>query len=114
MVISPYAKKNYVSPVHYSFGSIMKTFWHILGLPYLNQYDAGATDLADCFSNEPDFTPYQALPVDARLFVPQQALDPLDENFNWESLKNSPELDNVEIMQMWMRQDDEARAKLRK
>ncbi|NJO91925.1 MAG: hypothetical protein HC831_25365, partial [Chloroflexia bacterium] len=96
MVISPYVRKNYVSHVHYSFGSIFKTFWNILGLPYLNQYDAGAADFADFFTNEPDFTPYDALPVDSLMFNPQKALDPYDENFDWHSLKESPELDNVE------------------
>lgn len=114
MVISPYAKKNYVSGGHYSFGSIMKTFWHILGIPYLNQYDAGATDLADCFSDEPDYTPYKAHPVDARIFVPEKALDPMDENFDWKSLHDSPELDHPETMQKWMREDDKERARLRK
>lgn len=29
MVASLYTKKDYVSKVHYSFGSIFKTFWHI-------------------------------------------------------------------------------------
>ncbi len=113
MVISPHVKKNYVSHVHSSFGSIMKTFWHILGIPYLNQYDAGAADLADCFTDEPDFAPYYARPVDERIFIPQKALDPLDENFDWESLDKSPELDNPNIMQKWMREDDEQRAKIR-
>jgi YVTN family beta-propeller protein len=73
MVISPYVKKNYVSHVHYSFGSIFKTFWNVLGIPYLNQYDAGATDFADMFTDKPDFTSYSALPVDPRFFDPQKA-----------------------------------------
>ncbi|MCH7731516.1 MAG: hypothetical protein IIB44_03225 [Candidatus Marinimicrobia bacterium] len=94
IVVSPYAKRNYVGHVHYSFGSIFKTFWNILGLPYLNQYDAGATDLAGMFSDEPDFTPYLALPADNRIFDPQKALDPLDEDFNWEALDESPIIDN--------------------
>ena len=89
MVISPYAKKNYVSKVHCSFGSIFKTFWNILGLPYLNQYDAGATDLSDMFTGTPDFTPYTALPPDIRIFDPQKALTPLDEKFDWGSLNPS-------------------------
>jgi YVTN family beta-propeller protein len=114
MVISPYVKKNYVSHIHYSFGSIMKTFWHILGLPYLNQYDAGATDLADFFTNEPDLKPYSANPVDKRIFDPQKALDPLDENFDWKSLKKSPKLDHPETMQKWMREDDKKREEIRK
>ena len=36
MVISPYAKRNYVGHQHNSFGSIFKPFWHVLGIPYLN------------------------------------------------------------------------------
>lgn len=111
LVISPFVKKNYVSHVHYSFGSIMKTFWHILGIPYLNQYDAGAADLADIFTNKPDFRSYNALPVDIRIFDPQKALDPLDEHFNWEALKKSPKLDNPEKIQEWMRQDEAKKGK---
>jgi hypothetical protein len=98
MVISPYVKKNYVSKVHYSFGSLFKTFWNILGLPYLNQYDAGATDLSDMFTGIPDFTPYTALPADVRIFDPQKALTPLDEKFDWNSLKESPLLDDPREM----------------
>ena len=96
MVISPYVKRNFVSHVHYSFGSIFKTFWNILSLPYLNQYDAAASDLADFFTSEPDFTPYNALTVDARMFDPQKALTPFDEKFNWKALNEGPKLDNVE------------------
>ncbi|MEZ5039435.1 MAG: alkaline phosphatase family protein [Saprospiraceae bacterium] len=95
MVISPYAKSSHVGHQHYSFGSIFKTFWHILGTPYLNQYDATATDLSDLFTKEPNFLPYKALPVDARVFDPQKALDPFDENFDWKAMIESPELDNV-------------------
>jgi hypothetical protein len=106
MVLSPYAKQNYVSHTHYSFGSIFKTMWHILGLPYLNQYDAGATDMADFFTNQPDFTPYHALPVDKRIFDPQKALDPLDEKFNWKAIVESPILDNPEDMLQRSREED--------
>ncbi len=98
MVISPWAKKGYVGHVHYSFGSIFKTFWNILEVPYLNEYDATATDLADLFSDTADYTPFEALPVDKRVFDPQKALDPLDEDFNWEAVKNSPVIDDVEDM----------------
>lgn len=94
MVYSPYAKRDFVSHEHYSFGSIFKTFWNILGIPYLNQYDAGATDLADFFTSEPDFAPYNAVPVDKRVFDPQAALDPFDEEFDWSAVLESPKLDN--------------------
>jgi len=98
MVISPWAKKDYVGHQHYSFGSIFKTFWNILGLPYLNQYDAGATDLADMFSDIQDLTPYKALPADLRFFDPQKALDPFDEKFDWKALEESPVIDKTEDM----------------
>ncbi len=99
MIISPYAKRNFNSHQHYSFGSIFKTFWNVLGLPYLNQYDFGATDMSDCFTGDPDFTPYNALPVDPRVFDPQKALDPLDVHFDWEALKASPKLDDPDEIQ---------------
>jgi len=99
MVISPYAKRDYVSSVHYSFGSIFKTFWNVLGLPYLNQYDAAANDFADMFTATPDYTPYNAVPVDSRVFDPKKALTPLDEKFDWKAIKESPLIDDVEDMQ---------------
>jgi len=98
MVISPYSKRNYVSHSHSSFGSIFKTFWNIHGVPYLNQYDAGATDLSDLFTNVPDYTPYEAIPVDIRIFDPAKALDPYDEKFNWKAVKESPKIDNIRDM----------------
>lgn len=96
MVISPYAKKNHVSHTHSSFGSIFKTFWNILGIPHLNQYDAGASDLFDCFTATPDFTPYKAIPVNPLVFDPQKALTPFDEKFDWKALGETPKLDDVE------------------
>lgn len=96
MVISPWAKRNHVSHTHTSFGSIFKTFWNILGVRHLNQYDAAANDFRDLFTNQPDFTPYSALPVDPRVLDPQKLLTPYDARFDWKSLLESPKLDNVE------------------
>ena len=109
MLISPWAKRDYVSHVHYSFGSLFKSFWNILGLPYLNQYDAGATDLSDFFTDTPDYTPYYALEVDRAVFDPQKALDPFDEKFDWKAVKESPEIDNVEDMFRESKEQDEDR-----
>ncbi len=106
MVVSPYSKRDFVGHVHYSFGSIFKTFWNILGLPYLNQYDAGATDLADMFADEPDFTPYVALSADIRIFDPQKALDPFDEDFNWKALDESPVIDDPTDMLRESKEED--------
>lgn len=110
MVISPYSKKNHVSHAHTSFGSIFKTFWKLLGIPNLNQYDFGATDLADCLTSKPDFTPYQALPVDPRIFDPQKALDPFDEEFDWESAFDMPKMDDPAVMKK--DKEDDGRTKV--
>jgi len=109
MLISPWVKKDYVSHGHYSFGSIFKTFWNILGLPYLNQYDAGASDLADFFTDTPNFETYIAVPADPRVFEPQKALDPFDENFDWKALDESPVMDNNEDMIRESKEKDEFR-----
>jgi len=109
MVVSPYAKKDFVSHTHYSFGSIFKTFWNVLGLPYLNQYDAGANDLAEMFTDKPDFTPYIAVPVDIRIFDPQKALDPFYEKFDWKQLRLGPDIDDPEDMIRESKEKDEWR-----
>jgi YVTN family beta-propeller protein len=98
MLISPYVKKNNVDHTHSSFGSIFKTFWKILGVTTLNHFDDGATSLHDCFTPTPDLTPYNAAPVDKRIFDPVKALTPLHEKFDWEAVLNSPELDDPEDM----------------
>lgn len=105
MVISPYAKKNFNSHRHTSFGSIFRTFYEVLGLPPLNQYDFGSSNLGDCFTDQPDFTPYDALPVDIRIFDPVKALTPLHEKFDWEAAKNSPALDDPDDMKKALRDD---------
>jgi hypothetical protein len=107
MTISPYIKRNYVGNQHYSFGSIFKTFWHILGIPYLNQYDATASDMNDLFTDKPDFTPYNAVAIDPRLFDPQKALDPFDEKFDWKAFSESEEMDRTETMQKRRAEDDD-------
>jgi hypothetical protein len=98
MVISPYARRHYAGSVHYSFGSIFKTMWNGLGIPYLNQYDAGAADLSDLFTDVPDYTPYNALPSDLRVFDPQKALTPLNKAFNWKALDSNGDVDHPRQM----------------
>lgn len=72
MVISPYAKRGYAMAGHSSISGIMKTIFLLLGAPPLNQFDAAATDLREVFTARPDFTPYDRLPVDKRLFDPSR------------------------------------------
>lgn len=109
MLVSPWVKRNHASHFHYSFGSIFKTFWNILALPYLNQYDAAANDLYDFFTEQADFRPYKAMLVDIRMFDPQKALDPFDEHFDWKAIEESPIMDNVEDMLKESKEQDEFR-----
>jgi phospholipase C len=50
IVVSPYAKRGYMSHVQHEFGSILKFTEETFGLPSLNTTDARADDLSDCFS----------------------------------------------------------------
>ncbi len=95
MVLGPYAKSGFISHTHSSNASILKTLFLILELPPLNQYDGFASDLSDAFTDSPvDLEPYNALPVDARVFDPQKALDPFDAAFNWKAAKEFVPLDH--------------------
>lgn len=78
LAISPYARKNYVSRVNSSFPGMLKTVFRLLGIPPLNLYDATAADLADCFTDTPDFEPFKATRPDPDLLVPERVRDPLD------------------------------------
>ncbi|NDC78492.1 MAG: hypothetical protein EBZ67_11560 [Chitinophagia bacterium] len=115
MVISPFARTRYSGKVHYSFGSIFKTIWNALGIPYLNQFDATASDLSDLFQSKPDFTPYRAIGSDLRLFNPQAALTPLDEKFDWKALESNGDVDHpaqmMEDSRLFDRQSDAKRKK---
>ena len=78
LVASPYARKNHVSHVNSSFPGLLKTAFRLLRLPPLNLFDATAADLADCFTDKPDLTPYKLQPVSPEVFDPATARDPLD------------------------------------
>ncbi|MFO1019908.1 MAG: bifunctional YncE family protein/alkaline phosphatase family protein [Planctomycetales bacterium] len=98
MLIGPHVKKGYVSHTLLNFGSIIKTIFTILDLPYLNQFDAAASLPDDMFAELPDPKGYQLLKSDTRVFDPAKALKPFDRGFNWSSLLKSPKMDNPEDM----------------
>lgn len=59
MVISPYAKENYVSHVQYDHSSVLKFLEWNYGLSALNSKDANANNILDMFDFEhPNFLPY--------------------------------------------------------
>jgi len=61
-VISPYTKRRTVVSTQYNQTSLLRTMELILDLPPMNQMDATATPMFDCFTNTPDFTAYDAVP----------------------------------------------------
>ena len=72
LVVSPYTRRGKVVSHFYNQTSVLHTMARILGMPPMNQMDAMAPLMTDCFQEEPDFTPYEALPNG----VPLDALNP--------------------------------------
>ncbi len=62
LCISPYTKRGEVISTHYNQNSILRTMELILGLSPMTQFDLLAEPLIDCFTDEPDFSPYKVIP----------------------------------------------------
>jgi hypothetical protein len=62
LVISPYTKRAQTISAFYNQAGVLHTMEQMMGLPPMNQQDAMAPLMFECFSNRPDFTPYTALP----------------------------------------------------
>src|SRR5262249_42737235 len=79
--ISPYSKRGQVIGTQYNTTSIIRTIEQILGLPPMNQFDASATPMFDCFTDAPDFAPFQSVPgkvpLDQMNPAPKAILDPV-------------------------------------
>jgi hypothetical protein len=60
-VISPYTKRGRVISTQYNQTSLLRTMELILGLPPMNQLDASAMPMYDCFTDVADFTPFTAV-----------------------------------------------------
>ena len=61
-VISPYTRRGAVVSTQYNQTSILRTMELILGLPPMNQLDATATPMMDCFTMTADMSPFTAVP----------------------------------------------------
>jgi hypothetical protein len=72
---SPYTKRGAVVSTQYNTTSLLRTIEQILGLPPMNQFDATATPMSDCFTATPDFTPFDAVPN----VVPLDTMNPSEE-----------------------------------
>ncbi|MHB8521518.1 MAG: alkaline phosphatase family protein [Limisphaerales bacterium] len=71
-VVGAYARRHTVVHNNYNHTSILRTIELILGLPPMNQMDATATPMSACFADEPDLSPFAALPNN----IPLDELNP--------------------------------------
>ena len=64
MVVSPYSRRG-GEVIHdfYNQTSVLHTMTRILGVPPLTQFDAMMPVMDNCFTDEPDLSPYQARPA---------------------------------------------------
>jgi YVTN family beta-propeller protein len=94
LVISPWVKHHNVSHRHTTIVSMHRTLYEIFGLPPLNMFDALANDFSDCFTTQPDFTPYRFVGVEPRIFDPEKAKDPKDPDYHYAREKPSIQRDD--------------------
>ena len=80
-IVSAYTKRGAVVKTQYNQTSLLRTIELMLGLPPMNQMDATATPFFDCFTETPDFTPFDAVtnnvPLDEMNPLPKLISDPL-------------------------------------
>jgi phospholipase C len=81
IVVSPYARKGYVSHTQHEFGSILKFTEKTFGLPTLGTTDRRADDLGDLFNFRQPPTPYTYIqaPYSRSYFLHQRPADSLDD-----------------------------------
>ncbi|HUC83739.1 MAG TPA: hypothetical protein VL970_00995, partial [Candidatus Acidoferrales bacterium] len=60
-VASPFTRRHATVSTQYNQTGVLRTIELMLGLPPLNQMDATATPMFDCFTNTPDFAAYTAV-----------------------------------------------------
>ncbi len=62
MAISPYNKRKHLDSSFYTTPGMIRSIELMLGLGPMNKFDAMADPMVDCFDDEPDLTPYVAVP----------------------------------------------------
>jgi hypothetical protein len=97
MMAGPYVKRGYVSHTHANFGSVLKTIYNILNVPYVNQFDVTASLLQDFFTPFPDYTPYTMELHDSRIFDAEKAMKKYNRTIDWRKIEQGPPLDNEDV-----------------
>jgi hypothetical protein len=60
--ISAYTRRGAVVSTQYNTTSILRTIEQVLGVRPMNQFDASASPMRECFTKIQDLTPYKAVP----------------------------------------------------
>jgi len=97
MMAGPYVKKGYVSHTHANFGSILKTIYNILDVPYVNQFDVTASLLQDFFTPIADYTPYTLELHDSRIFDAEKAMKKYNRTIDWRKIEKGPDMDDEDV-----------------
>jgi len=101
-VVSPWARRGAVVGTQYNTTSVLRTIEQILGLPPMNRFDATATPMFDCFTDEYDATPFVAspnrIPLDRMNPEPESLADPIlradalaSAELDWSAVDRAPE-----------------------
>ncbi len=101
-VVSPYARRGVTIGAQYATTSMLRTIEQILGIPPMNQFDASATPMWECFQPHADLTPFVAqranVPLDQMNPAPAAIADPVlradavaSEGFDFEHVDRAPE-----------------------
>ncbi len=94
MLAGPYVKHGYTSHTHANFGSILRTIYTILDVPFVNQYDATATLLQDFFTDKPNYTPFTLEMPSKEIFDPALAMKRYNKNIDWRKITKGPDMDD--------------------
>ncbi|MEK7677840.1 MAG: bifunctional YncE family protein/alkaline phosphatase family protein [Verrucomicrobiota bacterium] len=90
-VVSPYTRRHTVIHDNYNQTSLLRTIELILGLPPMNQMDASATPMFACFTDQPDFAPFAAvpnnIPLDQMNPEPRAISDPVQRHYALASMR---------------------------
>ena len=80
-VASPFSRRRSVVSTQYNQTSVVRTIELILGLPPMNQFDATATPMFDCFTQQADLAPFDSItnniPLDKMNPEPKQVQNSL-------------------------------------
>ncbi len=80
LVASAYTRRGAVVSDFCNQASVLRTILHIFGLPPMNQHEAMAPLMSGCFTEKPDFTPYDLKPATVALdetHPPKSSMSPV-------------------------------------